>query len=175
MESNPQETDPMQIRHVFSVPDLSTAQDAIRAAREAGLDTDNLSLIARPDIELDSIPDRLKDASTDFVPAALRGAASGGAAGLLAGLVAIAFPPLGVTLAGAAVMTVGGAAVGTWVSALVGSTVEDPVRRKFEDEIAAGRILVVLDAEAEQLPAAEAAITAAGASRLPYEGTTALT
>lgn len=165
----------MQTRHVFSVPDLSTARDAVRAAREAGLGSEHLSLIARQDIELDSIPDRHKDASTDFMPAALRGAATGGAAGLLAGLVAVAFPPLGVTLAGAALLTVGGAAVGTWVSALVGATVEDPVRRKFEAEIEAGRILVVLDAEPEQLPAAERAIMATGATPLPYEGTTALT
>ena len=45
--------------------------------------------------------------------------------------------------------------VGTWVSALLGSTVDDPVRRKFEGEIKAGRILVVLDAEDPQLPAAD--------------------
>ena len=165
----------MQTRHVFSVPDLSTAQDAVRVAREAGLGTDNISLIARQDIELDSIPDRYKDASTDFMPAALRGAATGGAAGLLAGLVAVVFPPLGVTLAGAALLTAGGAAVGTWVFALVGSTVQDPVRRKFEEEIDSGRILVVLDAEDEQLVAAETALRALGATPLPYEGTTALT
>jgi len=165
----------MQTRHVFSVPDLAAARAALDAARAAGLRNDNLSLIARADIELDSIPDELKDAATDFMPAALRGAATGGGAGLVAGLAALAFPPLGVTLAGAALLTAGGAAVGTWVSALVGSTVEDPVRRKFEDEIAAGRILLVIDAESEQLPAAEAAISAAGATALPYEGTTALT
>ena len=149
---------------------------AVEAGGErSGLMDAPLSLIAHSDIELESIPDRHKEASTDFMPAALRGAATGGAAGLVAGLLAIAFPPLGVTLAGAALLTAGGAAVGTWVSALVGSTVEDPVRRKFEEEIQAGRILVVLDAEDPQLPAAEAAIMAVGATPLPYEGTTALT
>lgn len=165
----------MKTRHVFSVPDLATAEACLDAARNAGLGNDNLSLIARADIELDSIPDELKDAATDFMPAALRGALTGGGAGLVAGLAALAFPPLGVTLAGAALLTVGGAAVGTWVSSLVGSTVEDPVRRKFEGEIAAGRILLVIDAEHGQLPAAEAAILAAGATAMPYEGTTALT
>jgi hypothetical protein len=165
----------MQTRHVFSVPDLSAAEEALRVARQAGLTNENLSLIARSDIELDSIRDSHKDAATDFMPAALRGAATGGAVGLMAGLAAVAFPPLGVTLAGAALLTVGGAAVGTWVSALVGSTVEDPVRRKFEQEIKAGRVLVVLDAEDPQLPAAEAALLRIGAVRLPYEGTTALT
>ncbi|HZF97340.1 MAG TPA: hypothetical protein VEY92_03675, partial [Pseudoxanthomonas sp.] len=111
------------------------------AARDAGLSDDCLSLVARADIEMDSLPDHSREAPTDFKPAAVRGAAAGGATGLLAGLAAVAFPPLGITLAGAALMTVGGAALGTWVAALVGSTVEDPVRRKFEDEIGAGRVL----------------------------------
>jgi hypothetical protein len=69
----------------------------------------------------------------------------------------------------------GGAAVGGWSSALAGSTVEDPVRRRFHDEIDAGRILLVLDAESPQLAAAEAALVASGATPLPYETMTALT
>lgn len=165
----------MQVRHVFSVPDLAVARHALDAARAAGLDNDDLSLIARADIELDSIPDELKDAATDFMPAALRGAAAGGGIGLVAGLAALAFPPLGITLAGAALVTAGGAAVGTWVSALIGSTVKDPVRRKFEDEIAAGRILLVIDVEDERFPAVEVAMRDTGAIALPYESASALT
>ncbi len=166
----------MKTRHVFSVPDLAAAQSAMRAARAAGIPDDNLSLIARSDIELDAIPDHRKDATSDFMPAALRGAALGGGGGLLAGLAAITFPPLGVTLAGAALMTLGGAAVGTWASALVGSSVEDPVRRKFEEEIRAGKILLVIDAEDDaSLSAAEAAVLDSGATALPYAALSALT
>ena len=148
--------------------------DAQQAARQAGLGDDDLSLIARADIELEEIPDQRKIASTDFMPAALRGAATGGTAGLLAGLMAMVFPPLGVTLAGAALLTLGGAAVGTWTAALVGSTVEDPVRRKFEEEIEAGRILLVADGEDPELSAADAAIIATGARALPFETASAV-
>ena len=166
----------MKTRHVFIVPHLAAAQEAIFAARAAGLPDDNLSLIARADIEQDAIPDHRKDAATDFMPAALRGAAAGGGAGLLAGLVAVAFPPLGVTLAGAAMLTVGGSLVGTWVSALVGSSVPDPIRRTFEDEIEAGNILLVVDAEENgRLQDVEAAILATGATALPYQVPSALT
>ena len=84
-------------------------------------------------------------------------------------LVAMVFPPLGVTLAGAALLTLGGAALGTWTAALVGSTVEDPVRRRFEEEIEAGRILLVADGEDPVLSAASAAIIATGARALPFE------
>ncbi len=164
----------MKSRHVYSVPDVPTADAALRAAREAGLQDDDLSLVARADIELDSIPDHRKEADTDFKPAAIRGAAAGGGTGLLLGLAAVAFPPLGVTLAGAALMTLGGTLVGTWVAALVGSTVEDPLRRKFEEEIEAGKILLVIDADDETLPRAEAAIRAKGGTRLEFDSPSAL-
>lgn len=166
----------MKTRHVFVVPDIAHARTALRAAREAGVPDDNLSLIARSDIELKAIHDRRKDATSDFMPAALRGAVIGGAAGLLAGLATLAFPGLGVTWVGVALMLVGGAAVGTWASALVGSSVEDPVRRRFEQEIRAGKILLVIDAENDaRLPIAEAAVLATGAAVLPYETPSALT
>jgi len=165
----------MNNRHVFSVNDIAAAQSAVQAARAAGLPDDQLSLVARADIELEDMPDKRKDAGTDFKPAAMRGAAAGGATGLLVGLAAAAFPPLGVTLAGAALMTAGGAAIGTWAAALVGSTVEDPVRRKFEQEIEEGRVLLVIDADEELLPAVEAALTSRGARHMPYETPSAMT
>ena len=90
----------MKTRHVFSTPDLDTAQAAMAAARHAGIDDEDILLVARSDIELDSIPNDRQEADSDFVPAALRGAGYGGAAGLLAGLVAVVVTPIGLTLAG---------------------------------------------------------------------------
>ena len=52
---------------------------------------------------------------------------------------------------------------------------KDPVRRKFEDEIAAGRILLVIDVEDERFPAVEVAMRDTGAIALPYESASALT
>ncbi len=165
----------MKNRRVYSTPDVASAQRALQAARGAGLANDDLALIARSDIELEQVPDARKEARTDFLPAAARGAAGGGAAGLLAGLAAIAVPPLGITLAGVGVMAVAGALVGTWSSALVGATVPDPVRRRFEDEIEAGRVLVVIDAEDTALALADPALQAAGATPLPYAAASAAT
>lgn len=121
----------MKLRHVFSTPDLSTAHAAMVAARGAGVANDDLSLVARSDIELSAIPDDRKEADTDMLPAALRGAGIGGAAGLAAGLLAVVATPIGLTLAGAAAATVAGAAIGTWASALMGSALPDPVRAQF--------------------------------------------
>lgn len=159
----------MKLRHVFSTPDLSTAQAALVAARGAGVDNDDLSLVARSDIELSAIPDDRKEADTDMLPAALRGAGIGGAAGLAAGLLAVVVSPIGLTLAGAAAATVAGAAIGSWASALMGSALPDPVRAQFDDEIKAGRILVVVDAAHPVLDHAITAIEAAGGTHLKFE------
>jgi hypothetical protein len=164
----------MKGRRVYSTPSIEVARHAMAAARSAGVADDDISLVARADIELEAIPDGRKEADTDFMPAALRGAGIGGATGLLAGLAAVAIPPFGVTVAGALALTVIGAAVGTWASALVGATIEEPLRRKFEQEIAAGRILLVIDADEDCLQRAESLITAAGGSRLPYAAVSAV-
>ncbi|MGN6094242.1 MAG: hypothetical protein ACTHOL_17975, partial [Luteibacter jiangsuensis] len=133
----------MKTRRVYSTADMAQARRALAAAREAGVPDEDLSLIARHDIELEAIPENRKDEHSDFMPAAVRGVAQGGATGLLAGLVAMAIPPLGITIAGALGVAAAGAAVGAWSGALMGAAVPDPVRRKFEGEIEAGRILVV--------------------------------
>jgi hypothetical protein len=164
----------MKTRHVFSTPDVATARTAVEAALGAGLDRDCVSLVARSDIELDAIPDDLKEADSDFIPAALRGAGYGSVAGLLAGLVAVVATPIGVTLAGAAAVAAGGAVVGGWAASIVGGALPDPVRRDFDDQIRQGRILIVIDASKDKLARIEPALERAGAKALPYEATTAL-
>ncbi|NUR24083.1 hypothetical protein [Frateuria sp.] len=157
----------MKTRCVFSTPDLATARTAMMVARQAGIPDDDISLIAREDIELQQIPDHLMIGRTDFYPAAARGVACGGGAGMLLGLIAVAVPPLGVTVAGAIAIALAGAAVGCWTGALVGLDVPDAVHRKFKDEIEAGRILLVLDASKERLAVAGPAVLASGARHLP--------
>lgn len=164
----------MKIRHVFSTPDLASAQAAMDAARHVGVDDHDLLLVARADIELDAIPNERKEADTDMLPAAVRGAGYGGASGLLVGLVAFALPPLGVTLAGVAAAGLAGAMVGCWASALAGASLPDPIRRKFEDEIQRGCILLVVDGSRETLARAEPAIIRTGAILLPFDAPTLL-
>jgi len=161
----------MKTRHVFSTPDLATAQAAMDAAREAGVHDDDILLIARSDIELESIPNDRKEADTDLMSAALRGAGYGGATGLLAGLLAVVITPIGLTIAGAAAATAAGAMVGCWASALMGSALPDPIRRKFDAHIQQGRILVVIDGDRDLLLQAEARVlrNAVGAELLPFD------
>lgn len=164
----------MKIKHVHLVNDLATAAKAVATARAAGAQEDDIALIARSDVEMERIPDDFRTSNTDFAPAALKGLFGGGAAGLVAGLVAMAIPGLGVTLAGAAAITAVGAATGTWSSSLIGASLPDPVRQRFEDEIESGRILVVVDASEDDQPRIDAALEKIGATPLPFEESTAL-
>ncbi|ODU66733.1 MAG: hypothetical protein ABT16_01010 [Rhodanobacter sp. SCN 65-17] len=165
----------MKRRAVFSATDMSVVREAMHAACSSGIANDDISLIARSDIEVENIPDDRKVADGDFYPAAVRGAVGGGVVGLLAGLVAVVAAPIGITVAGVVGLGLAGASLGTWSSALAGSTVPDPVRRAFEDEIAQGRILVVIDGEEEILPAAIAAVSATRAVHLPFDRPTVMT
>jgi hypothetical protein len=165
----------MKTRHVFSVPDIEAADAVMKLARESGIEDGDISLIARSDIELEAIPDERKVVEGDFYPAAVRGVLGGATAGLLASVVAVAIPPLGLTFAGAAAMTLGGAAMGGWASALAGSAVPDPVRRAFQNEIAQGRVLVVLDARRDLLERVEPSLVRIGARPLPFNKLTLMT
>lgn len=166
----------MKIRHAFHVPDVTVAAACVRALRARGVQDADISLIAGSRTLLEQLPESLKDDSpTDFVPAAMRGAVGGGGVGLLAGLVAAAIPPLGITVAGAAFMAIAGAAVGTWSSSLMGAAISSEVHRRFEERLGAGELLLVLDAEEDRLAMLEADLVRCGGRRVDYEAVTALT
>src|SRR5262249_53175491 len=110
---------------------MVAARIAMEQARGAGIQADEISLIARPD-KSHMIPEAQRMGEGVFFRAAARGAASGRVVGLVAGLIAVAIPPLGITVAGAFAMAAGGSVLGAWSTALAGAAVDDPVRRKFE-------------------------------------------
>jgi len=164
----------MKTRHVFMIDTVPAATAAVAAARSAGIEDGDITLVANQDIEMGAIPNELRNAHSDFIPAALRGSMTGAAMGLIGGLIGMMIPATGLTLIGVALTTLLGATIGTWVSAMVGSSVPDAVHRRFASEIESGRILIVIDETDKVMAAAEAALLDAGASRLSYESFSAL-
>ena len=165
----------MMKRHVFATPDVATAARVEADALRMGVGRQFVFLEARRDIEIRRIDDDEKNVSMDIVPAAWRGTLLGTIAGLALGVAMLLIPYFGVSLAGVAAMGVVGALVGTWASVLMGSALPDEVRRTFSSEIESGQVLVVIDAEPEQFERIEPELARAGALRLPFESTTALT
>lgn len=138
-------------RFVYAFDSVDAAKSAVSDLRKHGLSQEQFSIAARPDLEMEKIPEDLIDSSTDFGPAVARGIGLGGTAGLFAGLVMMAIPPLGIAVGGAGLLAflTGGALVGAWTGGIVGSSIPDETRRKFDDEIEAGRILVIVDCDAD--------------------------
>lgn len=164
----------MKTRRVYSTTNLAQAQIAMVAAKTAGVGDERLLLVARPDIEIESIPNDRKEADTDFMHGAVRGAGYGAGAGLLAGLLAMAVAPIELTLAGVAAIGAAGAMVGGLGAAMMGASLPDPIRRKFEHEIQEGSILLVVDVEENDQARVERAILEAGGIHLPYESATSM-
>lgn len=85
--------------------------------------------------------------TSDVIPALEKGAAAGLTTGLLAGLVAISFPPAGLVLGGGAVLGLGvfGAGFGTWVSGMIGVSVPNKTVEQYEQAVKEGQFLIMVD------------------------------
>jgi len=164
----------MKTRHVFSTPDLKAAAAAVNALREAGVSDDDIWVMARDDLENAAVPDDLRDTSGDFGRGGVKGLLQGGGTGVVCGLVAMLVPVISIPVAGAAAMVVAGAAVGGWMGMLTGSSVPDTVRRKFHDELSAGKVIVAVDGEDDLLARVDALLLGRGLTQLPFDVPTAL-
>ncbi len=145
--------DKQENRSVFAVEDLGQLEDALSAARDAGIADEDIALVARHDIELD--------------PEASEPDEHGRVRGLLAGLSAVTVPTLGVSLAGAGMLNLLGSNLAGWTGHAAGDHANDDVRERYKALVDSGTLLVVVQAEsAERHAAAHAAMVAAGARPL---------
>jgi hypothetical protein len=164
----------MKSRHVFSTPDLKTAAAAVSTLRELGVSDDDIWVMARDDIENAAVPDDLRDTSGDFGRGGVKGLLQGGGTGVVCGLVAMLVPAISIPIAGAAAMVVAGAAVVGWMGMRTGSSVPDVARRKFQDVINAGKVIVAVDGEDDLLDRVDAVLLDVGATQLPFDEPSAL-
>ena len=126
----------------YSLDSPQTARRAVDGLSGIGLKDECIALAARHDIELERLPDKFADETTDINDGFKRGVALGASTGLVAGLAAASIPTFGVTLGGAALVGLVGAVLGGWSSALAGTTVPSELRREFEAEIESGRVIL---------------------------------
>ena len=117
------------------------------------ISTDDISMVASAETPLDDLPDEMVAEPNDFLPGLQRGVAAGGSVGLLAGLVAVTYPPAGLALGGGALLSLTGmgAAVGAVTSAVVGAGVPNPEFGDQIDRLDGGHILCRVDAPPERV------------------------
>ena len=136
---------------ICTVTSLESLNSAVDLLKQAGLTDEEISIVGSET----SAADHLPDAGTfdnDAVPAAARGAAVGGATGVIAGLAAAVAMP-GLIVGGAAALLLaaaGGASFGALASTLVGASVPNSQIREYEEAIGRGEFLLIAEASDEQ-------------------------
>jgi hypothetical protein len=134
-------------RLYFLMPDITVTHELVKELLLSHVEERYIHVIAREGTPMEDLPEASLLQKTDFIPAVERGAALGAVTGLLAGMVAMAFPPAGLVLGGGAVFAISAASagIGGWLSSIIGSSVPSSRLTKFEDAIERGEILVLVD------------------------------
>lgn len=137
----------------FLTPDLTSTHAIVNDLRAIGIGDQNIHLVANDQTTLEELPEASMLKESDLIPALQRGAAIGGATGLLAGLAAVAIPPAGLVFGGGAILatTLAGAGFGAWASSMMGVSTPNSHLQQFEEAIAQGQILVLVETEADRV------------------------
>lgn len=145
----------MKSRHVYALKDRRQLEAALAAVRGAGVEDHDLSIIARHDIEMTVDDDSVHDEH-------------GRLTGLIAGLSAVTVPTLGVSIAGAGLLSLLGTNIAGWIPGLTGDDADDDVRATFQDRIDRDEILLVVDAAPEMHNAVNAVMVVHGGTPLHF-------
>lgn len=150
----------MRLRMYVVLPDLDSARSVANDLLLARVEDRHMKFLARRGANLGELPEATYLEKTDAWHGAFTGMVLGGAIGALVGFALVTFPPGGVSLELVAVLiaTVVGAALGSWVAAMVGLQVPNSRLKPFEADLAAGKILLMLDVPADRREAIAAVI-----------------
>lgn len=146
-------------RLCFLSPDIEHARRAVADLKRNGIPEKHIYALARHGTDMEDLPDAGPEAD-DFLPAYKRGLELGGAAGLLAGLTALAFPPSGIVVGGGlvALLGVGGAGLGGLLTGMAGASFPSSRLKDFEAAIEQGKVLVMADVPRSEVDTFEALI-----------------
>jgi uncharacterized membrane protein len=148
-------------RIYFLVPTVDAARAIVDELLLARVEERHIHVVAREDTPLEDLPEAKVAQSSDLVPALQRGVAAGGLAGLLAGVLAIAFPPAGFVVGGGALLglTAFGAGIGAWMSSMVGVGLPNSRIEQYQEAIESGQLLLMIDVHRDRVQEIEALVT----------------
>jgi hypothetical protein len=131
----------------FLVPDASMAQAIVDDLLRARITWQHIHVLANHNVTLEKLPEASLFQRSDVIHALERGVALGGATGAFLGLVALVFPPVGLTIAGGAVvaMTLAGAGFGAWTATMIGVDIPNSRLIRFQEAIREGQLLLMAD------------------------------
>lgn len=134
-------------RLYFIAPDVETAKAIVDELLLARIEERHIHVLAKEGTPMEDLPEASLSQKSDLVPALERGLAIGGATGVVAGIVAVTFPPAGLVLGGGAILATGltGAGVGALMATMIGVDVPNSRLKQFEEAIEAGKLLMMVD------------------------------
>ncbi len=137
----------MRRRLYFMVPDATSARQIRDELLLARIEDGHIHVLARDGLPLSGLHEASILQKSDFVHGAETGLAVGGGIGIIAGLVAVFFPPAGVELQLVTILLTAlvGAVFGAWVASMVASSIPNSRLKTFESAIASGRVLMMVD------------------------------
>ncbi|WP_455235435.1 DUF1269 domain-containing protein [Thiogranum longum] len=142
----------MRRRLYFLLPNVARARQVVDELLLARMSR-RIHVVAREDTRPGDLPTANLPQRSDFVNGIEVGFALGGATGILAGLVAVAFPPEGVVLGGwtLLVCALAGAFIGAWASGMIGSDLRNSQLKAFEAAVENGQVLIMIDIPAAKV------------------------
>lgn len=148
-------------RIYFLAPNVDTGRKIVDALLLKRIAERHIHVVARQDTPLEDLPEAHLTQRSDLVPALERGVAAGGLSGLLAGTLAVTFPPAGLVLGGGALLglTLFGAGFGAWVSGMIGAGLPSSQLAQFESAIKGGQLLVMVDVPRDRVDEIEALVS----------------
>ncbi len=137
----------MRQRLYFTLPDVESAKLTVNDLLLARIEERHIHVVAKDGISLDGLHEASIIEKSDIVHGAEVGLIIGGLVGLSAGIIVLISPPEGMSLKLVTVLITAliGAAFGAWVSSMKASSIPNSRLKAFEEEIAAGRILMMVD------------------------------
>jgi hypothetical protein len=132
------------------LPDLDSAHRIANDLLLARVEDRHMHFLARRGTALGELREASYLEKSDAWHGAFTGLVLGGAIGALVGFALVQFPPGGASIPLAAVLAaaVVGGLLGAWVATMVGLQVPNSRLKAFEADIAAGKILLMLDVPA---------------------------
>ena len=144
-------------RLYFLIPNADVGRRVVDGLLLARIPERQIHVIAKDHMLLrqHGIPEAGLLQESDVIPAMEKGLAAGGAVGLVAGLLAVTFPPAGLVLGGGAILgaAVAGAGFGAVVAPMLGISAPNSQLRRFEDAVNQGQLLMLLDVPKAELDA----------------------
>ena len=137
----------MRSRLYFLLPDIASARQTANDLLLARIEDRHMHFLAPRGTDLGELHEANFLYKTDLVHGAGVGLVVGGFGGLLLGVFVFLMPPEGVTLQLVTILitTVVSAAVGAWIASVAGTAVPNSRLKIFQDDIAHGKILLMVD------------------------------